>query len=87
MKDTSVFSFRDNESLDMGVILKKRNKEKVITGRKMEELNRVIILLHRFSIVMMEDANLYKYNIIFKLEGNSIPLQQHRKSLVKFNHY
>ena len=36
MKDSSVFSFRDNESLNMGTTLKKREKERTVQGRKME---------------------------------------------------
>ncbi len=82
MKDTSVFSFRDNESLNMGTVLKKRDKEMTIEGRKMEELNRVKLGLHRFWTPTMEDANLCRSRVILRLERNLIRLQRLRMSLV-----
>lgn len=41
MKDTSIFSFKDPESEKVRNLLRRDEKDKTISGRKMEELNRV----------------------------------------------
>ena len=41
MKDSSIISFKDAENGKMMEFLHRRDKDRVISGRKMEELNRV----------------------------------------------
>lgn len=48
MKDSSVCSFREPENAKINQVIKKEKKEKIIDGRKMEELNRVYELLCRY---------------------------------------
>ena len=41
MKDSFVYSFRDPEPRSVRKVIHKDEKDRVISGRKMEELNRV----------------------------------------------
>lgn len=41
MKDTFVYSFRETEPLKVSKALRKEEKDLTISGRKMDELNRV----------------------------------------------
>lgn len=56
MKDSSILSFKDPENAKMTEFLHRRDKDRVISGRKMEELNRVRYkFIVRFWMRMMEN--------------------------------
>lgn len=56
MKDSSICSFKDPENARMTEFLNRRDKDRTISGRKMEELNRVRYkFIVRFWMRMMEN--------------------------------
>ena len=85
MKDSSVYSFREPENSKINQVIKKEKKQKIIDGRKMEELNRVYELLYRFLMKMMDESKPQSIKKILSIQKYFAPLLQSQVFLIKPN--